>query len=560
MANVTDKVAIIRNATYGNEVREGIASGIEAINTEVGTYKTDEVTRTTEFNTIKTDYDTYKNVMIATSPAAELQNNININSASLTEKTYQLSFLDKLKLKFIYGIMGDGTDETEKLRSAINAESIIYIPSDYSIGISSTIFITSPIKIYSYGGKLKAIVNGLNVFLDISNTTDFVIDGIKFDDDLKGRTCINVDSCTKFIIKNCYFTGYSKEFGHYQTDSAIRINTSQYFKLSDNIFENFGDQYTTITGDLNRCITINDNVCDWLIITGNRFINVNQALCTAGNKNQIISNNLFDGVRDNCIYATAGFLGAVIDSNVIRNGYDESIVIWGTDIIISNNKFYDTPNKSIAFTGHSKNVSIIGNQFNNDNVDSGQFIVWRDMDYLVENMIVKDNIFSNTLNNFNYAYFNFGNFKNLIFKNNIIKVATEAFQKILALDGTTQMDGVINDNKIIGTIQTAKAMEINNTCITVNLLYKDNEIENCRTSYNDKVSYKGMNAQLNGLSYINQTNMRTELYSGTAPTVNTWYQGDIVWNTNPTPGAFIGWVCTSTGSPGTWKGFGLIQA
>jgi len=90
MANVTDKVAIIRNATYGNEVREGIASGIEAINTEVGTYKTDEVTRTTEFNTIKTDYDTYKNVMIAESNVAELQNNININSTFLAETAQQL--------------------------------------------------------------------------------------------------------------------------------------------------------------------------------------------------------------------------------------------------------------------------------------------------------------------------------------------------------------------------------------------------------------------------------------------------------------------------------------
>jgi len=35
MADVTSKVAAIRNATYGNEVREGIASGIENINTEV---------------------------------------------------------------------------------------------------------------------------------------------------------------------------------------------------------------------------------------------------------------------------------------------------------------------------------------------------------------------------------------------------------------------------------------------------------------------------------------------------------------------------------------------
>ena len=35
MANISDKVAQIREATYGKEVRESIASGIEAINTEV---------------------------------------------------------------------------------------------------------------------------------------------------------------------------------------------------------------------------------------------------------------------------------------------------------------------------------------------------------------------------------------------------------------------------------------------------------------------------------------------------------------------------------------------
>ena len=35
MANIADKVAQIRQATYGKDVRESIASGIEAINTEV---------------------------------------------------------------------------------------------------------------------------------------------------------------------------------------------------------------------------------------------------------------------------------------------------------------------------------------------------------------------------------------------------------------------------------------------------------------------------------------------------------------------------------------------
>lgn len=42
------------------------------------------------------------------------------------------------------------------------------------------------------------------------------------------------------------------------------------------------------------------------------------------------------------------------------------------------------------------------------------------------------------------------------------------------------------------------------------------------------------------------------------PTTGLWQQGAIVWNSNPTAGAYIGWVCVATGTPGTWQGFGLI--
>ena len=37
-------------------------------------------------------------------------------------------------------------------------------------------------------------------------------------------------------------------------------------------------------------------------------------------------------------------------------------------------------------------------------------------------------------------------------------------------------------------------------------------------------------------------------------------KGDIVYNTAPTPGGYLGWVCTVTGTPGTWKPFGLIAS
>ena len=43
-----------------------------------------------------------------------------------------------------------------------------------------------------------------------------------------------------------------------------------------------------------------------------------------------------------------------------------------------------------------------------------------------------------------------------------------------------------------------------------------------------------------------------------APVGGTWAVGDIFYNNAPTSGGYIGWVCTVAGTPGTWKGFGLI--
>lgn len=49
--------------------------------------------------------------------------------------------------------------------------------------------------------------------------------------------------------------------------------------------------------------------------------------------------------------------------------------------------------------------------------------------------------------------------------------------------------------------------------------------------------------------------------SGTAaPTTGNWAVGTIVYNTTPTAGGTIGFVCTTAGSPGTWKTFGAIAA
>lgn len=44
------------------------------------------------------------------------------------------------------------------------------------------------------------------------------------------------------------------------------------------------------------------------------------------------------------------------------------------------------------------------------------------------------------------------------------------------------------------------------------------------------------------------------------PGEGDWIKGNLFYNTNPQPGGFVGWVCTVSGSPGTWKGFGVIAS
>ena len=42
------------------------------------------------------------------------------------------------------------------------------------------------------------------------------------------------------------------------------------------------------------------------------------------------------------------------------------------------------------------------------------------------------------------------------------------------------------------------------------------------------------------------------------PTTGSWAKGSTIHNWDPASGEYIGWVCTVSGTPGTWNGFGLI--
>lgn len=54
-------------------------------------------------------------------------------------------------------------------------------------------------------------------------------------------------------------------------------------------------------------------------------------------------------------------------------------------------------------------------------------------------------------------------------------------------------------------------------------------------------------------------NDKLHLSGSDVPTSGAFNEGDIVWNTYPQSGRFVGWVCTKAGNPGLWSGFGRIE-
>jgi hypothetical protein len=58
----------------------------------------------------------------------------------------------------------------------------------------------------------------------------------------------------------------------------------------------------------------------------------------------------------------------------------------------------------------------------------------------------------------------------------------------------------------------------------------------------------------------NVNGLTRQFWSDAAPTAGDYAVGDICWNNEPAATEFIGFVCVAAGTPGTWKGFGAIEA
>lgn len=66
--------------------------------------------------------------------------------------------------------------------------------------------------------------------------------------------------------------------------------------------------------------------------------------------------------------------------------------------------------------------------------------------------------------------------------------------------------------------------------------------------------------RIGGGNSIFQAGRKIYLEGYDAPTEGTYQVGDICLRINTAPGNNVGWVCTTAGTPGTWKEFGVVSA
>jgi hypothetical protein len=148
-------------------------------------------------------------------------------------------------------------------------------------------------------------------------------------------------------------------------------------------------------------------------------------------------------------------------------------------------------------------------------------------------------------------------------RNCILGGPGESFQDYGIRATANTQDAILEDNYVVAVATSGAAYSIaSSTDYGVLALYNGNKAASGVTT-----KYAGLNI----VPYAYEHNLdqdrtllcrakRASLTSDTTPTSGSWKGGDTIFFTNPTNGGKIGSTCTATGSPGTWKQFGAIDA
>jgi hypothetical protein len=263
--------------------------------------------------------------------------NIESITTQLSENTQQLGFVEQLKLRFAYGIVGDGTDESSKLQQAISDAvegSTIFFPSgiynfkDVIINKSLYFVGQTGVAIDAIGTTLKLVAGGNYIFkyqgVSGSILSGGGVKGIKFDGDGQAALyLIRAEFISHLFVEKCAFNNVNG-----RAISLQRVQESGIFK---SYFRKCGN-------DTSDVIYLDS------VVSGNLTENIN---------NLHIENNTFGGNSGN-------WIRSALDSNLDAVWIDKNKFEWDLTPTYSNSIA-----KAVISLGQISRGSVSNNIFTN---------------------------------------------------------------------------------------------------------------------------------------------------------------------------------------------------
>lgn len=471
-----------------------------------------------------------------------------------------------------FGAVGDGvTNDSTAINAALAVGGAIYFPSGNYL-IDARLYPVSNSKIFGDGASTKLKLKDnfgtqINMF-NLDADTNISFQDLYLDGNLAGQTFIGdngqnlislLNGSSDIIIDNCFFINSGK-------DGVYIGGGSKNVMVSNCTFDTMRRMGVTITSGENIVVQSNifQNGYDLVGLVSNTGVHFEPNNSSEYCYDLIIDNNIFKDM----------FSGVTLFNN--KGGATR-------DIIVSNNTFNTISGQAACLVYYIYNVTINGNSFYNngdlagasDNSNKGGAIHLRSAsEFTISGNIFKGNkggtstiyLYSTgwgviTGNTFTHCQ------KHSIFWNYLYG-ADDA--------GVGGAARIITNNIFISgskdSVGTYRAIETGDYATHYSVA---DIIENNYAKIDPTTSYGGFfktyyikNISFNAVYNKGGTIVTVDLDGGqhfqemasAAPVSGTYKKGDFVLNQNPTAGSQMGWICTTAGSPGTWKAFGAITA